>query len=215
MTHAAYNQVRQFNRTFRNQEPRPSMGKLAYDAEERMRLGLMAEEVCELVDACAVNSLDGTIDALADIVYVSYGFLQYFGYRPDFNLFQMRLFKDDSGNFVDAYILIQEELVRCTSAYCTGLEVTLCDSVYGMIRLAYVAAASLGFDLSVAISEVHRSNMTKLSEDGKPIYREDGKILKSYLYEPPNLAGVLHYKVDDPLYPPTYAWHYNNYSEVL
>ena len=180
------------------------MGKLAYDAEERMRLGLIAEEVCELVDACGANSLDGTIDALADIVYVGYGFLQYFGYWPDFNLFQMQLFKDDGYSFVNAYVFIQEELARCMSAYCTGLEVALCDSVYGVIRVSYYAAASLGYDLSVAISEVHRSNITKLGEDGKPVYREDGKILKSDLYEPPDLAGVLCYKVDDPLYPLTY-----------
>ena len=39
--------------------------------------------------------------------------------------------------------------------------------------------------------EVHRSNMSKLGEDGKPIYREDGKVLKSDRYFKPNIAAIL------------------------
>jgi len=39
----------------------------------------------------------------------------------------------------------------------------------------------------VAFAEVHRSNMSKLGPDGKPIYREDGKVLKGPKYSPPNL----------------------------
>jgi hypothetical protein len=41
------------------------------------------------------------------------------------------------------------------------------------------------------LSEVHRSNMSKLGEDGRPLLREDGKVLKSHLYKPPNVCGVL------------------------
>lgn len=40
-------------------------------------------------------------------------------------------------------------------------------------------------------SEVHRSNMSKLGEDGKPIYREDGKVLKGPNYTPPDLSRFL------------------------
>jgi predicted HAD superfamily Cof-like phosphohydrolase len=39
--------------------------------------------------------------------------------------------------------------------------------------------------------EVHRSNMSKLGEDGKPIYREDGKILKGPNFTPPDIKGIL------------------------
>jgi predicted HAD superfamily Cof-like phosphohydrolase len=42
-----------------------------------------------------------------------------------------------------------------------------------------------------AFAEVMRSNMTKLGVDGKPIYRQDGKILKSPLYEEADIARVL------------------------
>jgi len=40
--------------------------------------------------------------------------------------------------------------------------------------------------------EVHRSNMSKLGEDGKPIYREDGKVLKGPKYFKPNLGKIVH-----------------------
>jgi predicted HAD superfamily Cof-like phosphohydrolase len=39
--------------------------------------------------------------------------------------------------------------------------------------------------------EIQRSNMSKLDENGKPIYREDGKVLKSSLYFRPNIASIL------------------------
>lgn len=60
--------------------------------------------------------------------------------------------------------------------------------------LAYVvygAAITFGIDLDAVIAEVHRSNMTKLGEDGKPIYREDGKVLKGPNYEQANVQKAL------------------------
>lgn len=53
------------------------------------------------------------------------------------------------------------------------------------------AAIEYGVHLPTAVEEIHRSNMTKLGPDGKPIYREDGKILKGEDYEPPNIARAL------------------------
>lgn len=53
------------------------------------------------------------------------------------------------------------------------------------------AALEYGIDLPMVVAEVHRSNMTKLGPDGKPIYREDGKILKGEDFEEPRLAEVL------------------------
>lgn len=60
--------------------------------------------------------------------------------------------------------------------------------------LAYVvygAAVTFGIDLDAVIAEVHRSNMTKLGEDGKPIYREDGKVLKGPSYEQADIEKAL------------------------
>ena len=46
------------------------------------------------------------------------------------------------------------------------------------------------WDLNEALYRVHRSNMSKLGEDGKPIRREDGKILKGPNYKPPFLDDL-------------------------
>jgi len=47
------------------------------------------------------------------------------------------------------------------------------------------------WDLDEAMHRVHESNMSKLDEDGKPIYREDGKVLKGPNYSPPNLEDLV------------------------
>ena len=63
----------------------------------------------------------------------------------------------------------------------------ICDSIYVLIGLAL----KMGFDLDGAFREVHRSNMSKLGEDGKPIKRDDGKVLKGPNFTPPNLEPYI------------------------
>ena len=57
--------------------------------------------------------------------------------------------------------------------------------------VCYQYAENLGWDLDEALDRVHNSNMTKLGNDGKPIYREDGKVLKGPNYTPPNLSDLV------------------------
>ena len=60
--------------------------------------------------------------------------------------------------------------------------------------LAFVCeqmAAFLGIDLETAMCRVFRSNMSKLDENGKPMYREDGKVLKGPNYQPPDLSDLV------------------------
>lgn len=64
----------------------------------------------------------------------------------------------------------------------------LCDLLY----VVYGCAAKFGIPIDECFAEVHRSNMSKLGPDGKPILREDGKILKSNLYVPPDLDSILY-----------------------
>jgi predicted HAD superfamily Cof-like phosphohydrolase len=63
----------------------------------------------------------------------------------------------------------------------------LCDLVYVCIGFA----DTFGWNFDVAFDRVHASNMSKLGEDGKPVYRDDGKILKSDLYKEPTLKDLL------------------------
>lgn len=62
----------------------------------------------------------------------------------------------------------------------------LCDLVF----VCYQFAAAFSLDLDEALRRVFESNMSKLDEHGKPIYREDGKVLKGPNYQPPSLLGL-------------------------
>jgi predicted HAD superfamily Cof-like phosphohydrolase len=60
-----------------------------------------------------------------------------------------------------------------------------------LVYVCYQYAANLGWDLDEALDRVHASNMSKLDEDGNPIYREDGKVLKGPNYKPPTLTDLV------------------------
>lgn len=63
----------------------------------------------------------------------------------------------------------------------------ICDSIFVLIG----TAQALGMDLERAMEQVFWSNMSKLGEDGKPIYREDGKVLKGPHFTPPHLDNLV------------------------
>lgn len=60
-----------------------------------------------------------------------------------------------------------------------------------LVIVTYGTAASLGIDLDEAVRRVHDSNMTKVDDNGNPLFREDGKLLKGPNYEPPDMSGVV------------------------
>jgi len=60
-----------------------------------------------------------------------------------------------------------------------------------LVYVCYQYAENMGWDLDEAMDRVHESNMSKLDEYGKPIYREDGKVLKGPNYQPPNLEDLV------------------------
>ena len=60
-----------------------------------------------------------------------------------------------------------------------------------LVIVSFGAAIEAGIDLNMVLRAVHASNMSKLDADGKPIYREDGKVLKGPHYSAPNIKEVL------------------------
>ena len=60
-----------------------------------------------------------------------------------------------------------------------------------LVYVCYQYAANMGWDLDEAMHRVHESNMSKLDEYGKPIYRDDGKVLKGPHYKPPDLKDLV------------------------
>ncbi len=55
-----------------------------------------------------------------------------------------------------------------------------------LVYVCYQYAENMGWLLDEALDRVHKSNMSKLDDNGEPIYREDGKVLKGPNYQPPN-----------------------------
>lgn len=60
-----------------------------------------------------------------------------------------------------------------------------------LLYVLYGTAATFGWDIDTAFNRVHQSNMSKLGADGKPIYREDGKVLKGANYQPADLSDLV------------------------
>lgn len=87
--------------------------------------------------------------------------------------------------------LIQEELQELVDACNANDIVEVADALTDILYVTYGAAHSFGIPIDACFKEVQRSNMSKLGEDGKPIYREDGKVMKGPGYSVPDLKSVL------------------------
>lgn len=125
--------VSEFHRAFGL--PVATMPTTSIPADLRqLRVDLLVEEVREFADATEAKDIVGIADALADILYVTYG-----------------------------------------------------------------AAITYGVDLDQVVREVHRSNMSKLDEMGRPVLREDGKVLKSARYTRPDVVAVLEAQLPLPI----------------
>ena len=87
--------------------------------------------------------------------------------------------------------LIAEELEELWDACEKKDIVEIADALTDILYVTYGAGHAFGIDLDKCFKEVQRSNMSKLGEDGKPIYRDDGKVMKGPNYSEPNLKKVL------------------------
>jgi len=87
--------------------------------------------------------------------------------------------------------LIDEEWSEFDEAYRFCGKNAQLKELADLVYVCFQFAASQEWDLEEAMRRVHRSNMSKLGEDGKPIYREDGKVLKGPNYQPPNLTDLV------------------------
>ena len=87
--------------------------------------------------------------------------------------------------------LLEEEVGEFVTASEKGDLVAIADALADITYVIYGTALTYGIDLDSVLREVHRSNMSKLGNDGKPLIRDDGKVLKSERYFPPDIASVL------------------------
>lgn len=87
--------------------------------------------------------------------------------------------------------LIQEEVEELEDAINESNLVAIADALTDILYVVYGAGHSFGIDLDACYAEVHRSNLSKLGEDGRPLKREDGKVMKGPNYSPPDLESIL------------------------
>ena len=85
------------------------------------------------------------------------------------------------------YDLIKEELDEFEEAIKEKNLKEVADSLTDILYVTYGAGHAFGIDLDKCFDEVQRSNMSKLGEDGKPIYNEHGKVMKGSKYFQPDL----------------------------
>ena len=83
--------------------------------------------------------------------------------------------------------LIKEELDELEHAMKTKDLKEVADALTDMLYVTYGAGCAYGINLDKCFKEVQRANMSKLGEDGKPIYNEKGKVMKGSNYSAPNL----------------------------
>jgi len=87
--------------------------------------------------------------------------------------------------------LIEEEFQELKDALEAGDIIEVADALADLLYVVSGAGHVFGIDLDAVLVEVQRSNLSKLGEDGKPLYREDGKVLKGPNFSEPDIERVL------------------------
>ena len=87
--------------------------------------------------------------------------------------------------------LISEELDELTNAMKEKDLTEVADALTDILYVTYGAGHAFGIDLDKCFDEVQNSNMSKLGDDGKPIYNEAGKVMKGPNYFKPDLSKFL------------------------
>ena len=92
--------------------------------------------------------------------------------------------------------LMREENEEYLQAVMDGDKTEIADALGDMLYILCGTILKHGMQdkMQEVFEEIQRSNMSKLDENGKPIYREDGKVLKSKEYFRPNIAAILQKK---------------------
>ena len=87
--------------------------------------------------------------------------------------------------------VINEELEELKTAISNNDILEVADALTDILYVTYGAGHSFGINLDKCFNEVQQSNMSKLGDDGKPIYNEQGKVMKGPKYFKPDLSKFL------------------------
>ena len=109
-----------------------------------------------------------------------YGFIK----KKLFDL-QTELIREEAREFLDAAYAVQDDPEDGDKRE------QLCKELSDLVFVCYQFAAAFNIDLDRAMTLVFESNMSKLDDNGMPIYRDDGKVLKGPNYKKPNLSSCV------------------------
>ena len=98
---------------------------------------------------------------------------------------QLELIEEEAAEFLEATDEYEDAPMDLHKA--TEVLKELADLVF----VCYQFAAAFNLDLDEAMNRIFESNMSKLDKDGKPIYRDDGKVLKGPNYKAPSLSDLV------------------------
>jgi len=87
--------------------------------------------------------------------------------------------------------LIEEELKELKDALESNDLLEVADALTDILYVTYGAGHAFGIDLDKCFNEVQNSNMSKLGDDGKPIYNDHGKVMKGPKYFKPDLKKII------------------------
>lgn len=147
-----------------------------------LRARLIAEECRELGEALLTGDPLKVARELADLAYVALGTAVTFGIE------HRSCCRGTQVNTVD---VLWTECSRLAGPLISGNLEPLKRRIPRVMDRLYGAATVEGIDLDVAITAVHVANMSKLGPDGKPIMRNDGKVLKGPNFRAPDLRIAL------------------------
>jgi len=182
-----FDAVKEFHEAFDH----PVNVGLGDDETNRLRVALVLEELQELEEALGQTDLVGMADALADISYVVFGAAVAFGLDGDY----IAQYSGYPGPEILATLFTRGVQMQSDVIAQKGL-----GAVFAYVK---AFADEIGLNLVELFNEVHKSNMTKLGVDGKPIHsdgvtpdatgkiRPKGKVIKGPNYTEPDIEGLL------------------------
>lgn len=173
-----YNKVREFHDTFGL--PIQNTTSVPEESIVQLRHDLLKEEYLEYVEGMIEDDVIEIADALADILYIAFGSALVYGLRPKAPAQGSTVSTEEDYRF----FLSLYNNRHTVDGYNFWLNY--------VIEWALERAYELEIPIIAVFNEVHRSNMSKLTAEGTVLYREDGKVLKSDLYSPPDIRGVLY-----------------------
>lgn len=184
--------VQEFHKAFDVEVPEQPVER--GEAHEAFRHKLLNEEFNETVDAILEEDLLEVFDGVIDQIYICLGTISDFGegayLSENLGIFESEMFNYEVQLPMFPSMLYVEAMrkrVEQSKKYDKRV-------IFGIIErnLKYLRRCGLYNVFMDGFAEVHRSNMSKLGEDGKPIYNEEGKIMKGPNYTKPQLANIIY-----------------------